>query len=125
MKKRCYRVVRVGGQYYLQFREWFRWVFVCGYHRGAPGYYNYQYSESANPFFHVEYTIPEVEKQRRNPTLSRMGVLQSKSRVPRKPGPVEIVLDVDNIQEALQKYRQKVVDVTKPYPLLAGIESVG
>jgi len=118
-----FRVVKIGSgeqkdmdtPYYLQYKTLFGWKFICGYHRGAPGCYNYQYENAANPFALVEYGIPEVLEEKINPTLGRFDYLAAIMRKPlRKPSPITEVYDTAVIEKALKKYNR--TDITKPYP---------
>jgi hypothetical protein len=40
-------------------KEFIQWYVVCGCDVGAYGYYNYQTKTSANPQYHLMYTIPD------------------------------------------------------------------
>jgi hypothetical protein len=118
-----YRVVRVTHldgerEYFLQFKTGFlgRWKFTCGYHRGAPGYFNYQFCSAGNPYYHVEHTIPEIEEEHRSPTLSAYDVASSVDLLKPDPRPIDLTLDVQKVWDALVRHREKGFSPADPYP---------
>ncbi len=130
MRERRYRVVKVHEGYSLQYRRWWGgWTTICGFDRGAPGYYNYQRDRSGNPFILVKDTLVEVEYEREHPTLSALSVRAARFRGrclnPKSPK-VERVFSVDAIRAALDRWSAEgKMAVLTPYPPMSYIGEQG
>jgi len=124
MRSREYRVVRVGDQYYLQFKSWFHWHFACGYHRGAPGQFNYQYDKSANQFFPADSTLRGIEQERQHPTLPRVRVWNARRLRPKRPGPIAEIFEIQDIKKAVAEHRKVERPATEPYPLVRDLRAL-
>jgi len=94
------------GDYYILFKRKFLcfsfWTYMNGADRGAPGVYNYQIESSANPFFHIQYTIPEFLAEKYYRTIP---CFKKPLRLPKIKGKVLGVLDISKLRVALDKYR--------------------
>lgn len=89
-------------QYYLMVKRFFGWKMTCGYHRGEQ--FAYEYNSAGNPWYLLEYTIPEIEKERQFPILSRERVCEMRLKRPRwKPKALGEV-DVDRAEIILGKH---------------------
>lgn len=121
-----YRIVKVEDDYLLQMKTFFGWIFVRGYHRGAPGIYNHEIEDSSNPFYLVHYSIPEVEKEQRNPTLSYY--YKHYGRFIRPPNPKRFTVvytDMTAIQRIIDKHLSDPnYSVINPWPKLESIKDV-
>lgn len=101
------RVVQVKSTYYLQLQtEAGKWVYACKYHHGADGPYNYQFETAANPYALVDHSLPEIQAQQDNPTLSASSVAYAASQKPPDPPAITKVFSVADIQ----------ADPYRPYP---------
>ena len=88
MLARKYRVVRVGGLFYLQYKDWFRWQFIKLCHTGYAGYQNYCYVTQEVWQDLVTDIIPKVQKERMHPTVDTSYITAL-----RRPGPIaEVIL---------------------------------
>jgi hypothetical protein len=97
-------------RYFLQIKGKFGWGYACGYHRGAPGQYNYEIDHTYNPFALVEYTIPDIENEIKQPTLSIANICLARCKsitLSLKPrNPKIVYTDIRNISEAIKKHRE-------------------
>lgn len=91
-----YRVVRTGSLFYLQFRHHSDqpWTYAQGYHRGAPGAFNYQYDTSSNRSFHLDYTTTDIEQERLHPTLTPDCIRQAQRNTPQTPPQIDEIFEV-------------------------------
>lgn len=109
------KVVRAGDVYYLQIRSTHTdWEYACGYHRGAPGMYHYQFCTASNPYYHVEYTLPEVLQELRNPTLSEVSVQAARRNRPRLPPQIDGIYPIHLLEAAMAAHPQG--DILTKYP---------
>lgn len=92
------QVLRIADTYYLQLRTvGGSWVFCQGWHRGAPGHYNYQFSTAMNPFALVQHTLPKVQDQLDRPTLSPETIAHGIRNTPRTPTRCDQILTLEDI----------------------------
>lgn len=121
-----YRIVRVGTgeevQYYVQRRLAFGpWSFVCKYQEGTDGPFSYQFCAASNPFYHVEYTIPNLIGLQK-PILN----IFFRSQCPPKPGPINLILeDLEAIQAAIHMHRVFERRAANPYPSVDILKEYG
>lgn len=93
------RVVRCSDLYYLQLQTIAdNWIYACGYHRGAEGFYNYQFVTARNPWSLVDYSLPEVVAELSNPTLPAQNVARAQKLKAADPPRIDEVLSVSNLQ---------------------------
>lgn len=111
-----FRIVKSGNSYYVQIRRWYGWRTAAGYHRGATGYFNYQFAEAANPYYHVKHTIPEILEEQNNPQLDRFSYYVACCKRRHELRKIDYIFDIQKIDRVLKEYLKTNPPLTEPFP---------